>query len=168
MAPSHLKSPWSLSRTLTHHSMVTQRSPSLSWMINSHPFHFTSISPPILERRLTFKHWPWNLKANVMGMFKGQGHPISPVSNWFAFLSIHINQTNNYWDIAVSKFDLEKSKVKVMGGVKGQGEIVDSVSNRCTSFSFHIHQSKIWLVETERSSSTFSQTYTFFVPNIQS
>ena len=34
-----------------------------------------------------------------------------------------INQTNNSWDTAISKFDLETSKAKVMSEVKGQGHI---------------------------------------------
>ena len=42
--------------------------------------------------------------------------------------------------MAISKIDLETSKVKVMSEVKGQGHILYHVSNRRTSFSFHINQ----------------------------
>ena len=65
----------------------------------------------------------------VMVICKINSHPIC--SNWFACYLFHINQTNNPWDRAISKFDLEKSKVKFMGEVKVQGHIVDLV------FFFH-------------------------------
>ena len=61
------------------------------------------------------------------------------VSYQLTSFSFHINQTNNSWDRAISKFDLEASKVKVMSEVKGQGHISYPVSNRCISFSFHIN-----------------------------
>ena len=55
-----------------------------------------------------------------MGVVKGQGDVVSPVSNWLTSFLFHVNQTNNFWDTAISKFVLEKSKVKVMGEVKGK------------------------------------------------
>ena len=54
--------------------------------------------------------------------------------------SFHIKQTNNSWNTAISKFDLETSKVKVMSEVKGHGHISYPVSNQCTSFLFHINR----------------------------
>ena len=51
-------------------------------------------------------------------LFKGQGHAVSPVCNWLTSFFNHINQTNNSWDTAISKFDLENFKVKLMGDVK--------------------------------------------------
>ena len=51
-ARRRLKSPQSLYGTSAHHTMVTQRSQSWSWMIDSHPFHSMSISPPIAQIRL--------------------------------------------------------------------------------------------------------------------
>ena len=75
-----------------------------------------------------------------MVVVKGQGHTIGPVSYELTSFSFHINQTNNSWDRAILKFDIEKSKVKVMSEVKGQDHIMYLVSNRCTSFSFHINQ----------------------------
>ena len=62
-----------------------------------------------------------------MGVVKGQGHVVSPVSNLFPFL-IHINQTNSSRKTDILKFDIKKNKVKVMGEVKGQGHITDPVS----------------------------------------
>ena len=72
-------------------------------------------------------------------------HIVSPVSNWFALFSFHVNLTNNFWDTANSKFDLEISKVKVKGDVKGHGQTDDPVFNQCTSFSFDIHISPKYL-----------------------
>ena len=48
-ARRRLKSPHSLYGTSTHPTMVTHRSQSWSWMIDSHPFHSMSISPPFLK-----------------------------------------------------------------------------------------------------------------------
>ena len=69
-----------------------------------------------------------------MGVVKGQGHTIGPVSYQLTSFSLHIKQTNNSWDISVSKFDLETSKVKVMSEVKGQGPILYPVSNQYASY----------------------------------
>ena len=48
-ARRRLKSPQLLYGTSTHPTMVTHRSQSWSWMIDSHPFHSMSISPPFLK-----------------------------------------------------------------------------------------------------------------------
>ena len=56
-----------------------------------------------------------------MGVVKWIGHIVGPVSNWFAFLAFHINQTNNSWHRAILKIDLEK--FKITGKVKGQGHM---------------------------------------------
>ena len=69
-----------------------------------------------------------------MGVVKGQ------VLYQLTFFSFHINQTNNSWEWAISKFGLETSKGKVMSEVKGQGHMVCPVSNRCTSFLFLINR----------------------------
>ena len=53
-----------------------------------------------------------------MGMVKGQGYIVSPVSNLLASFSFHIKQTNNSWDTAITRCDLKKSKVKVISEVK--------------------------------------------------
>ena len=75
-----------------------------------------------------------------MGVVKGQGHTIGPVSHQLTSFSFHTNQTNNSWDRTISKFDLEISKVKVMSEVQGQSHILYPVSNLCPSFSFHINR----------------------------
>ena len=61
------------------------------------------------------------------------------VSYQLTSFSFHINQTNNSGDRAISKIDLETSKVKFMSEVKGQGHILYPVSNQCTSFLFHVN-----------------------------
>ena len=73
------------------------------------------------------------------GLLKGQrDHIVILITNWFASFSFHINETNNSWDRAISKFDLAKPKFKVLGEVKGQGHIVEPESNLCNSFLFHV------------------------------
>ena len=111
-------------------------------------------------RYSNFRLWPWNFKVKVMGVF-GQCHTVDPVSYQLTSISFHINQTNNSWDTATSKFDLETSKVKVMSKVKGQGHILYPVLNWCTSFSFHINwTSHSWdmakiVFDLEKNSSEF-------------
>ena len=129
----------SLSRTSTHPTLVTRTSRSWSWMINSHPFCSMLIDPPIPKIRL---FQTLTLKLQGQGHGYGQSvrsHIVCPASNWFASFSFYINQTNNFWETAISTFDLENCKVKVMGEVKVQGHIVDPASNWCTSFSFHVN-----------------------------
>ena len=46
MARRHFKTPQSLYGTSTHPTMVTHRSQSWSWMIDSHPFRSMSITHP--------------------------------------------------------------------------------------------------------------------------
>ena len=88
-----LKSPQSLYGTSTHPTMVTHRSHSWSWVIDSHPLLSMSISSPTLIPQMrSFKLWPLNYKVKVMGVVKWQDHTVSPVSNWFAFFLFHINQ----------------------------------------------------------------------------
>ena len=83
-------------------------------------FRSMSIGRPISEIRL-FQTFTWYSKVKVMG--QRQGHAVGPVSYYFASFSFHINQTNTFSDAAISKFDIETSKVKVMNEVKGQGHI---------------------------------------------
>ena len=63
---------------------------------------------------------------------------VDPVSNWFSSFSFHINQSENSWHGPISKFDLEKFKVKVMSELKGQDHIIDPVTNQCTSFLVYV------------------------------
>ena len=139
-ARRRLKSPQSLSGTSTHPTMVTPVNIMVMNVDDSHPFRSMSISHPIpgikLFQTLTLKF-----------QLQGQGHGCGQRArsyNWHSiiltnFVSFHINQTNNSWERAISKFDLETSKVKVMSEVKGQGHILCPVSNQCTSFSFRIN-----------------------------
>ena len=111
-------------------------------MDDSHPFCSMSIGRSIHEIRL-FQTLTLKLQSQGHGCDQRANHIVSPVSYWLASFSFHINQTNNSWDTAISKFDLEISKVKVMSEAKGQGHILYPVSNRCTSFSFHINWTTI-------------------------
>ena len=63
--------------------------------------------------------------------------------------SFHINQTYTFWETAISKSNLNKSKVKVMGEVKYQGYIGYPTSNRNTSLSIHVNGTnhQIWPIE---------------------
>ena len=142
-ARRRLKSPRSLSGTSAHPSMVTQVNimvmngwlTSFSFIVNRQ----LSIGRPIPEIKL-FQTLTLNSNVKVMGVVKGQGHTIGPVSYQLTSFSFNINQTNNSGDRAISKYDLLTSKVKVMSEVKGKGHILYPVSNQCTSFSFHINR----------------------------
>ena len=135
MACRRLKSPQSLSGTSAHPTMVTLVNIMVmkGWL-TSFSFH---VNRPSHSRDKAISDT--RVKVKVMGVVKGQGHTIGPVSYKLTSFSFHINQTNNSWDRAISKFDLETSKVKVMSEVKGQGHILYPVTNRCTSFLFHIY-----------------------------
>ena len=103
-------------------------------MDDSHPFRSMSIGCPIPEIKL---FQTLTLKFQLQGQGHGCGQRarsyIQPsiILTHFVFIS---HQTNNSWERAISKFDLETSKVKVMSEVKGQGHILCPVSNWCTLF----------------------------------
>ena len=140
-ARRRLKSSRSLSGTSAHHIMVTLVNIMvMNWWLTSFSLFISCQSAPPFLRYSKIRLWPWNSKVKVMGVVKEQCHTVSPVSYQLTSFSFHIDQTNNSWDTAISKFDLETSKVKVMSEVKGQGHILYPVSNRCTSFSFHINR----------------------------
>ena len=105
-----LKLPQSLYGTSTHPTMVTHRSQSWSWIIDSHPFHSMSISPLIPQIRL-FQTLTWNCKVKVMGEVKDQGHIVSNRCTSFSF---HINRTNHSWDKSNTVFDLEQTHPKFL------------------------------------------------------
>ena len=72
-----------------------------------------------------------------------KGKVIQSAQHHINSLPVHFTsiRPKNSGDGAISKFDLETSKVKVMSEVKGQGHIVlYPVSNQCTSFLFHINR----------------------------
>ena len=116
-ARRRLKSPRSLFGTPAQPAMVTQVNitvmngwlASFSFIVNRLPHSW--------DKAIS------DSKVKVMGVVKGQGHTIGPVSYQLTSFSFNINQTNNSADRAISKFDLETSKVKVMREVKGQGHI---------------------------------------------
>ena len=104
--------------------MVTHRSQSWPWMIDSHPFRSMSITPPppptphppphssnkSISNFNYFKSW--NYKVKVMGEVKGEGHIVHPVSNQCTSFWFHINRTNHSWDMSNIVFDLEKTHPK--------------------------------------------------------
>ena len=69
-----------------------------------------------------------------MGVVKVHSHTIGLVSYLICFLFVSHQSDHNTWDTAISKFDLQKSKINVMGEVKGQDHIVDPESNNAPSF----------------------------------
>ena len=119
-ARRRLKSPQSLYGTSTHPTIVTHRSQSWSWMIDSQPFLSMSISAstPIPQIKL-FR--TLNYKVKVMGVGKGQDHTVSPASNWFALFLFHINHITTphiqlFWNLTLKNqrsSSWVRSKVKV-------------------------------------------------------
>ena len=105
-ARRRLKSPQSLNGSFTTHpTMVTHRSWSWPWMIDSHPFRSMSISaPPPSNKAISY---------SVMGEFKGKGHIVHPVFNRCTSFSFHINRANHSWDMSNREFDLEKNTSEI-------------------------------------------------------
>ena len=122
-----------------------------------------------------------------MGEVKGQGHMVHPVSNRCTSFLFHINQTNHSRDMSNRVFDLEKNtseenltkkefptsnQVIIMTrGIWSLSFVVISrvvltLSCRQANFCLSMSQPWPWAKVIKRSSSTFSQTYTFFVLNI--
>ena len=138
-ARRRLKSPQSLSCTSAHLTMVTQVNimvmngwiTSFSLIINRPPHSWDkAISDSDLETPRS-RSWMWS-----------KGKVIQSAQYHINSLPFHITSIRpTIPEIrAISKFDLEASKVKVMDKVKGQGHILYPVSNQCTSFSFHINR----------------------------
>ena len=130
--------PVDMSTARQHRKSPTQF--TIRYIRPPHHGHTSQYHAAPFLRFSNFRLWPWNSKVKVMGVVEGQCRTVRPVSYQLTSFSFHINQTNNSWDTAISKFDLETSKVQVMSEVKGQGHILYPVSNWCTSFSFHINQ----------------------------
>ena len=137
-ARRRLKSPRSLSGTSAHATTVTQVNimvmngwlASFSFIVNRLPHSWDkAISDSDLE---TPRSRSWVLskgKVIQLAQYHINSLPYHLTSIRPTILEIR----------AISKFDLETSKVKVMREVKGQGHILYPVSNQCTSFSFHIN-----------------------------
>ena len=86
---------------------------SWSWMDDSHPLRSMSIGCPIPEIRL-FQTLTLKLQGQGHGCGQRARSYNGPSILLTRFFSFHINQTNNPWNTAISKFDLETSKVRVM------------------------------------------------------
>ena len=137
MAHRRLKSPQSLCGTSTHPTMVTHRSQSWSWMIDSHPFRSMSVSPPNPQIRLF---------QTLILKLKGQGHGcgqrarpfLSRVSVWYAFCLLHQSDDNSCYT-AILKFDL---KIKCQCHGWGQSSMSHSLpSIQSIHILFVSHQS---------------------------
>ena len=140
-----LKSPRSLCGTSTYSTMVTQKSRSLSRIINSDPLRSMSIGPPIPEMRL-FQ----TLTLKLQGQGHGCGQmarsdrrprikllPSFVVIGWLVATKFCSDwMTGSHFVMQTSKFLVINVTAVNLG--QGQG----------------------------RSASTFSQMHTFFVPNI--
>ena len=90
---------------------------------------------------------------------------ITSQSICFYFVSHQSDQQILTWSYpkrAISKFGLEKFKVKIMGEAKGQCDIIDPVFDWCTSFLFHVNRiNHSW----DMANRVFPDLY--YVPNIQ-
>ena len=86
-----------------HHGQTSQYH-GQEWM--THILIVPCQSATLFLRSSNFRLCLWTFKVKVMGSVKGQCHTVGPVSYQLTFFSFHIDQTNNSWDTAISKFDL--------------------------------------------------------------
>ena len=119
--------------TLVNIMVMTGWLSSFSLHVNrpSHSWDKTISDSDLEISTLRSRSWVWS-----------KGKVIQSAQYHINSLRFHLtyNQTNNSRERAMSKFDLETSKVKVMSEVKGQGHILCPVSNRwSSSVSFHIN-----------------------------
>ena len=137
MAHRRPKSPQSLCGTSTHPTMVTHRSQSWSWMIDSYPFRSMSVSPPNPQIRL-FQTLILKLKCQGHGCGQRARPFLSPVSIWYAFCLLHQSDYNLYYT-AILKFDL---KIKCQCHGWGQSSMSHSLpSIQSIHILFVSHQS---------------------------
>ena len=139
-ASRRLKSPQSLSSTSAHPTMVTLVNIMVmnewltysSFHVNRHSHSWDKAIPDFDLEISTpgSRSWVWS-KGKVIQLAQYHLNPFH-----FRFTSIRPTIP----DRAISKFDLETSKVKVMSEVKGQGHILYPASNRYTSFWFYINR----------------------------
>ena len=133
-------------------------------------------------------------KVTVMGEVKDWGHIVNPISNQCTSFSFHINRTNHSWGMSNRVFDLQKTHPK-FSKKNWQNTSFQQNSSKISSWNKHdqrdiaimfcsdwlsgshfiLQTNKFlfmnaqpwpWVKITERSSSTFSQTCSFFVPHI--
>ena len=118
-------------------------SPVCNWLVFFW-FHISEMTIP--EKQEHLKVDLDKSKVKVMGEVKSQGHIVHPESNQCRSFSFHNNRTNHFWHMSNSAWPR-----------KNTSEICkENLSKR--SFQQEFFQSVIKI--TERSSSTFSQTYT--------
>ena len=188
-----LKSPQSLYNTSTHPTMVTHRSQSWSWMIDSHPFHSMSISPPHSSNKAisnfdleTTRSRSWvrsKVKVTYFTQyptdvppfhFTSIGPTIPEICPIVFVLEKHIqNFQRKFGKNWVSNKIPPKSN-QVISMTKGIslpssvviGWVVLTLPCRQANLCLSMSQPWPWVKVTKGSSSTFSQTYTFIVPNI--
>ena len=132
-AHGHLKSPQSLHSTSTHPTMVTHRSQSWSWMIDSHTFHSMSISPPPpYSSNGAISNFDFETTRSRSWVLS-KGKTLQSAQYLTDLLSFCF--TSIWWQfLRYIYFEIWPWNIKV------QGHIVHPVSNRCTSFSFHINR----------------------------
>ena len=128
MSRRQLKSPRSLSGRYIHLTLVTEWSPSLSWMTSCHTLCAMSIGPPILRYNY-FKIRPSKSMVKVICVVKGQGHiwpstfkcqghsqsqthwsHLRPGVQSICLLFVSRQLDRFGWDIANFIFDLENSR----------------------------------------------------------
>ena len=160
----------------------------ICFLFVSHQSDNNSSEPAIL------KFYHEKSKVKVMGEVKSQGHIVHTVSNQCTSYSFHINRTNNSCDMSYRVFDLEKTHPKFLKKICQKrvsnrnppksnqvmimtreillpsfvviGWVVRTLSCRQANFYLSMSQPWPWVMVTQRSPITFSQTYTFFVPYI--
>ena len=109
MSPARwrLKSPQSLFRTSTHHTMVTQGSISWSWMDDSHPFQSMSIGRTIPEIRLF---------QTLTLKLQGQGHGCGQRAySWPSILFLLVSHQSDQQFLRYSYFEIWPRKIKGQG-----------------------------------------------------
>ena len=82
-----------------------------------------------------FKIWPCKSKVKVIA----QGHKIGLTPYRLISLSFHVDRPSHSWDTAISKFDVENSRLRSLVRSKLSHNMGPTFS-RLTSLSFHVNQ----------------------------
>ena len=84
------------------------------------------------------------LKPKViwMGLVKGQGPIVGPISNWFTSFWFHTNQIYNPWNTAISKFNLENPRSRSWVSQKSRSHYSSSLIYWRMIFFIHISDQK--------------------------
>ena len=133
-----LKSPWSLSGTYPHLTMVTQSQyhgwlTSFSFIVNRLPHSWEkAISDSDLETL--------RLRTRVLSkgkVIQSAQYHINSLPLHFTSIRPTIPEIELFWNLTLKH---PRSWSGPRSEVKGQGHILYPVSNQCTSFSFHINR----------------------------